>query len=281
MKKFVLTATALSMLIAPAHAQLLGNGSLTGGLGQAIDINSTISRTTDTVRTTTRGAIEGSAATNGDQSVESNSGRVEARRNAEANAAANLTQLATTPIGSMTGSASGSGNASESGEASAQLIGTDALRGSASSTVGAAQSATNPVIGQARDAVAMAPSMVPAAPAIPGGTVSSEGSASGEGLANLMSTPLAVAGSAAGSANGATSIAPGMMVVSPEGLPVGEVREIVANSQGQVEQVLISNGNAEQTIPAGNLTASGGALIFGQGKAEAETNPQEDEGEEA
>ena len=118
---------------------------------------------------------------------------------------------------------------------------------------------------------------MPAAPGTVGGSASGEGSTAGEGSASLISAPLAVAGSAAGAASGATSIAPGMPVVSPEGLPVGNVREIVANSRGEVEQVLVSNGDVEQMIPAADLGASGSALFMGQGNAAVGGEPEEDE----
>lgn len=284
MKRFMTATAALALISVPAQAQLLGSGPLTGGLGSVLDINSTISRPTDTLRTVTSGTVEGSAATDGSHSVDRNSGRVEARRNADITGAAAIDQLVATPIAPVGANASGNGNASGSGNAQAQLIGTDAVgsiagaaAGRAQGAVGTAQAASASLVGQVHGAAGTLPGAVPAAPGMIGGSASGEGSAEGEGSASLMSTPLAVAGSAAGAASGATSIAPGMPVVTPAGLPVGEVREIVANSRGEVEQVLVSNGDFEQMVPAANLGAGGSALVMGQGNAEAGTGPEEDE----
>lgn len=284
MKRFMTATAVLTLISVPAQAQLLGTGPLTGGLGSALDINSTISRPADTLRTVTRGTVEGSAATDGSHSVDRNSGRVEARRNADITGAAAIDQLVTTPIAPVGANANGSGSASGSGNAQAQLIGTDAIGSIAGAATGqthaaaaTAQSASASLVGQVRGAAGSLPGAVPAAPGTVGGSASGEGSTAGEGSASLISAPLAVAGSAAGAASGATSIAPGMPVVSPEGLPVGNVREIVANSRGEVEQVLVSNGDVEQMIPAADLGASGSALVMGQGNAAVGGEPEEDE----
>lgn len=76
-----------------------------------------------------------------------------------------------------------------------------------------------------------------------------------------MSMPLTVAGTAAGMASGAANVSPGMPVVTPQGAPIGKVRQIVANLRGEVEQVIVSKGGTLYSIPAGNLAASGNALI--------------------
>src|SRR3546814_9795081 len=119
MKKLLIATSALTLAAMPANAQLLGNGSLTGGLGSALDLGTTISRTTETINTTTRGAVNGSAAPDGEQSVDRRSGRVEARHNADIAGAANVTQLATTQTLQIGATASGDGSASgEIGRAS-------------------------------------------------------------------------------------------------------------------------------------------------------------------
>ncbi|WP_428028052.1 hypothetical protein [Altererythrobacter sp.] len=277
MKKLLIATTALTLAAMPAQAQLLGGGGgltggLAGGIGSGLDLGSTISRTTDTVNSTTRGAVRGNAATDGSQSVDRRSGRVEARRSADVAGAANVAQLVNTPIAPMSANANGSGNASGSGEAQAQLIGTDAVQsltgsatGQASATVNSAQSVATQAVAQTHGAVASIPTGLPAT----SGSANGEGSAEGQGSAGLTSSPLAVAGSAAGAAQGAAAIAPGMPVVSPEGMPIGEVRQIVANSRGEVEEVVVSNGDAMHTIPAADLTANGGALVTGEGSAAA------------
>lgn len=282
MKKLLIAATALTLVTTPAHAQLLGGGGgLTGGLGSTLDLNSTISRTTDTLRNTTRGAVSGDAATEGSQSVDRRSGRVEARRSANVNGAASVAQLADTPIGALAGSASGTGNASGNGAAQAQLIGTDALRSTAGNAVGrvrdsagTARNLVTPVVDRARNAAPALPGSLP----MTGASANGEGSATGAGSASLVSTPLAVAGSAAGAAQGAFAVAPGMPVLTPEGLPIGEVREIVANSRGQIEQVVVEGEDSLMAIPAGDLSANAGALVFGEASAEATS---EDASEEA
>lgn len=363
MKKLLIAATALTLFTTPAHAQLLGSGSLTGGLGSALDLNSTISRTTDTLRSTTRGAASGDAATEGSQSVDRRSGRVEARRSANVNGAASVAQLAETPIGAIAGSAGGTSNAAGNGEAQAQLIGTDALGsaagnavGRARDTAGNARTLVSPMVDQARNAVPAQPGSVPmlgasangegsgegqgsaslvtnpipnaliapfaasttgngnasgngaasaqligadtvsslvttaegqaagaaqlassvpgrlpTAPALPTASVTGEGSGDGETTASFMSTPFAVAGSAAGAAQGMTAISPGMAVVSPEGVPMGQVKQIVANNRGEVERVLVSDGDTQHFIPVGDLSASGNALVAAQGMATAMT----------
>lgn len=279
MKKLLIATTALALTASPAYAQLLGGG-LGGGLGSTLDISGTISRTTSSIDSTTRGAVNGSIATEGNQSVDRRSGKVEARRSADIAGAVSVAQLANTPIAPIGADASGSGNASGNGEAQAQLIGTDAVGsvagnavGQARATAGSAQGLAASAVGRARGAVSSLPGSVPTG----SGSVSGEGSGSGEGSASLMSTPLAVAGSAAGAAQGATSISPGMPVVSPEGLPIGKVRQIVANSRGQVQEVVVSNGDVTQTIPAANLAGSGKVLIAGEGSADAGTSDSGDE----
>ena len=114
---------------------------------------------------------------------------------------------------------------------------------------------------------------MPSAGAMPG---SASGSAGGNGSAGLMAMPLAVAGSAAGAGEGMAMIMPGMPVMAPNGAQLGRVREIVANSRGEVQQVVVSNGNALRTIPAGNLAASGNALVEGSGNAIVTKAPAQD-----
>ena len=71
------------------------------------------------------------------------------------------------------------------------------------------------------------------------------------------------AGSAAAAGQGAATVAPGMPVMTPEGASLGEVRQIVANGRGEVEQVVVKQGNVTRTLPAGMFSASGNALVAG------------------
>lgn len=264
MKNFLIAASILSIAAVPAQAQLLGGGGITGGLGSSLDLSGTLSRTTETVRGTTEGSLRGSAQTRGEQSVDKRSGRVKANRSANADGSASATQIVDAPILPMGASASGSGNASGEGSAEAQLIGTDAVRAVSGSAVGQARGAVSSASGMAgataaqlRSAAASQAGNIPTG----GGAASGSGSASGNGSASLMSMPLTVAGTAAGMASGTANISPGMPVVSPQGAPIGKVRQIVANSRGEVEQVIVSKGGTLHSIPAGNLAASGNALI--------------------
>jgi hypothetical protein len=115
---------------------------------------------------------------------------------------------------------------------------------------------------------------------LPVSNVTGAASGNGSGSADLTSAPLAVAGSAAATGNGTFAVEPGMMIMSPEGVPLGKVREVVANGRGQIEQVVMTAKGARSVIPAGNLAASGNALIFAQtegsaGQVESDTMPAE------
>lgn len=266
MKKLLLAASALTLFAAPpAHAQLLsgsGLGSITGSATGAIG---PISRMpTDTLRSTTRGAVRGDANTRGSQKVDRKSGSVAVDRSVDGSLDATTSQLLDTPAGSANGTASGSGNAAGSGSANAQLIGTDAVRGAAQDVVGRGRdTATNarnlatPAVGSARDRVTGAI----------GQAGSLTGAEQGAGSASGMvgNDFLAVAGSGAADGEGAFAVAPGMPVMLPSGEKLGEVRQIVADKRGQVQQVLVEARDRTVTVPAANLAGSGNALLMGQG----------------
>jgi len=105
MKNFLIAASILSLATVPAHAQLLGGGGITGGLGSSLDLSGTLSRTSETVRSTTEGSLRGSAQTRGEQSVDRRSGRVKANRSANADGSASATQIVDAPILPMGASA--------------------------------------------------------------------------------------------------------------------------------------------------------------------------------
>lgn len=282
MKKTLIAATALTLasaaFSAPAHAQLLGGGGLGGTIGGTVgsvsDVAPTVRGTTSTIRSTTNSAVRGSARTEGSQSVDRRSGRVEANRSADGNVTGSVTQLATTPIGAVGGSATGEGSASGNGNAESQLIGTDAARRAAQQTVGQARNLAAPLVQQARQAPGAATNTVGGM-----GSASGEGSASGSGngSVNLAGSTLAAAGSVAAAGQGMTAISPGMPVIAPNGEQLGRVRQVIANNRGRVQQVLVENRNGEFFMPAGNLTASGNALFAGSGSASGGTQPTEDQ----
>lgn len=279
MKKLILTAGAASIIaLVPgaASAQLLGGG---GGLGGGIGgtLNSTIGSTIDTATRSVRGTVDstvtGSAATDGEQSVDARGGSVSASRSANGSIAGSTASLADLPVPALGSMASGSANgqASGSGNANAQLVGTDAVTGTLAPVAGQARSAAGRAVGTARGLANSAPT--PGVPSLGGASASGEGS--GSGSASLMSTPLAVAGTAAAAGSGAASVAPGMPVMTTEGASLGEVRQVIADSRGQVQQVVVQQGRVTRTLPAGMFSASGGALFAGnaEGAAEAGNEP--------
>lgn len=286
MKNLLIAATALTLFSAPANAQLLGgSGGLGGGLGGSIgsagSIGTPLRGTLDNVRSTTRSSTRGAAdvagSTEGSQNADVRSGDVGANRSANAGGSANLTQLASNPIAPIGGTASGSGSAQGNGNANAQLLGTDAVTGIAQSGVSqvrnsaaAARGLATPAIGQVRNAAGNAVTSATSAPGnLPVGNVMGGASGGGSGSADLTSGPLAVAGSAAATGQGAFAVEPGMMIMSPEGVTLGKVREVVANGRGQIEHVVMTAKGARSVIPAGNLAASGNGLILAQGEGSA------------
>ncbi|WP_435417064.1 hypothetical protein WAB17_09205 [Parerythrobacter aurantius] len=269
MKKLILAAGFLALVPSAASAQLLGGGGLGGSLGGTLggNIGSTVDTTTRTVRSTVDSTARGS--TEGEQSVDARRGRVEARRSASGSANASSASLADLPIPPVfTGSASGEGSAS--GNAGAQLIGTDAVTGAAAPLVGQARSIAEGAAARTTSAAQGAASRVPS-PALPG--LAGSGSAAGSAMGSIAATPLAVAGSAAGAAGGTASVAPGMPVMTPDGAPLGKVREVVADSRGRVQQLVVQQGNVVRTLPAGMFSASGNALIAGSAQGEGDTAP--------
>lgn len=265
MKHVLLTVSAAALLSTGAHAQLLGGGGLGGSLGGTIDgtLNTTIDRTTQTVR----GTVDGSVATQGDETVDARNGRVSTRRSANGSVSgstASLADLAIPPLAGET-SAQGSANANANGSADAQLIGTDAVTGTLAPVASRARNAGQSAAGRANGT---ATGLLGGASQL-GGSASGEGSASGNAQGSILSSPLAVAGSAASQARGAATVSPGMPVVTPDGASLGKVREVVADGRGNVQQVVVKQGRVTRTLPAGMFSAQGGALVAGQASGQA------------
>lgn len=270
MKKLLITTSILAFAALPAQAQLLGGGGITGGLGSSLDLSGTLSRTGETIGGATQGTLGGRASTQGEQSVDRRSGAVKANRKANAEGSASASQVADTAILPIGASASGTGNASGEGNAEAQLLGTDALHSAsvamvekATGAVGTASGLAGATSEKLRNNAAPSLGTAPTA----GGSASGSGSAAGNGSAALASMPLTIAGTTAGMANGATNITPGMPVMTSQGAQVGKIREIVANSRGEVEHVVIANGDALYSSPATNLAADSNALIVTEASA--------------
>lgn len=282
MKKLLLAASLLALVPATANAQLLGGGGLGGGLGGSLGgtldttTGSTIDRTSRTVRGTAESTVNGTASTNGSQSVDARRGTVAADRSASGSltgSTASLADLVVPPMGGMA-NATGNGSASGQGSANAQLIGTDSVTGAvmpaAQGAQGLAVNAASTASGTANGMVSNTP--MPGMPSLPTtGAVNGNGSGSADGNGNAaFANPLlAAAGSAAAAGQGAATVAPGTPVMTPEGASLGEVRQIVANGRGEVEQVVVTQGNVTRTLPAGMFSASGNALVAGNASGNA------------
>lgn len=268
MKAILLAATAVTLGIAPAQAQLLGgSGGLTGGLGSGVNLSGTIASTTQTLRSASSGAAGGNVSAEGDQSVDRRSGRIEARRSARVDSAANIAQLVDTPVGAVGAIFNGSGSAAAEGGAEASLIGTDSLRPVAAGAVGAARSTAATARGAAQS---LSPALgnLPAPPtAIASGSGAANGNASGSGSVSALAAPLTIAGSAASTAAGAIAIAPGTLVFDTAGEKLGKVREVVANARGRVQEVVVASRQGALAIPVSQLSASGSALVVSEAAA--------------
>ncbi|MBL0966688.1 hypothetical protein [Blastomonas sp. UPD001] len=273
MRKILIAAVTCALIPVSAQAQLLGGGGLGGGLGGSLGgtlggtlgggtlggglerpVGDTLERTTRTVR----GSAEAKGSTSGTQSVDARRGTVSAQRSADGSVLASTTSLAdivAPPAGAMT-EAQGSGAASGQGSASAQLIGTDAVTGTVAPIVQGTRARAGEAVSSVRGA---------ARPAGATATGSGAGSANG----SLLAGPLAVAGSAAAAGQGAAMVSRGMPVTLPDGSSLGKVKELVANGRGEVEQVVVKQGNVTRALPAGMFSASGDALVLTQASGTA------------
>jgi len=281
MKTLLIAASAITLLADPAQAQLIGgSGGLGGGLGGTIGgtlgggtIGSglpDVGPTVDRVRSSTRGMVDGTASTSGDQTLDRRSGRVDANRSVDANGSASIGQVVGSSIAPVSGSASGSSSASGQSSASAQLIGTDAVRGIAGEGVSQARGAAAAGQSLAGSAAGQAQGAANGATGSLAGSASGSGSAAGNATSNIAGSTLAAAGSSAASGNGAFAVQPGMDVLSPGGEKIGEVRQVVADSRGQVREVIVAQGNREAPVPAANLQGSGSALYAVQASAQSD-----------
>ena len=55
-----------------------------------------------------------------------------------------------------------------------------------------------------------------------------------------------------------------MPVTLADGSSLGKVKEIVANSRGEVEQIVVKQANVTRSLPAGMFSASGNALVLAE-----------------
>jgi hypothetical protein len=266
MKKFLIASATLAFIAVPAQAQLGGSlGGVLGGSGAgSIGIGSmpSLPNPPEMRDLPVRGAVDGAARGSGSAQADRRSGRVDASGEGRGNGAANLNAP-------LLG-ASGSGSAAGSGSASAQLIGTDHARAVAQSTRGTAQGAAQGAAGTAADLAATGQAAGNSATGY-AGSIAGSAVASGQGSASGMFSgaagQLALAGSAAAAGNGMFAVDKGMPVLTPDGEKIGKVREVLADSRGQVQALLVKVDGEKAVIPAAQFSGSGNAVVSAMGEA--------------
>lgn len=274
MRSMIAFTTALLLSAAPASAQILGGGggglggmlggSLNGSIGGTLGGAGGVGGTLDSVRSGTSGTLRGAGSSTGSQSVDRKAGRVKADRSASANGSGDATQSLTGPASALTGNASASGNASAGGSLDAQLLGTDAVRGTAEGVKSSASQAQGNATQETRDAAVQGQGQsqgLIGAPSSLTGTLTGSGNAAGSSTAGGASGPLTGSASGSGSGNGALTVAKGMPVLSPDGERIGRVRQVITNARGEAEQLLVKVDGQLATLPAANFSASGNAVM--------------------
>lgn len=262
MKTLLITSTAIMLFATPASAQLLGGGGLTGGLGGSL--GGTLGGSMGQIGGMTGGTLSGAARTSGSQHVDRKSGSVAADRSVGGTLGGTVGQTLDTPARSVTGSASADGSADAGVNGNAQLIGTDAVRGTVASTRSAVDGTTRSAVGEVKAAAngtAKATGEMAA-----GGNGTAQGSGGGAG--SLGGSGLAAAGSGAAAATGGFAVAPGMDIRSASGQAIGSVRQVVADAHGNVQSLLVEVDNRTATLPASNFSADGDALVSAMGSGE-------------
>ncbi len=278
MKTLFIAASAIALLAVPAQAQLLGgSGGLGGMVGGTLGGGfPEIGGTLDSVGGSVGSTLDSSASTSGDQQVDRRSGSVRANRRADASSSASVAPLVDNPVAPITGQASGSGSAAGEGSANAQLIGSDAIGGlaaqgvtQAQGTAAAGQSVAGGLVSSAQGTAGQAAGNAGSVAGSASGSASGSGSTAGSLGSSLSNATLAAAGSSAANGSGAFAVAPGMDVFGAGGQKIGEVSQVVANSQGTVSEVVVEQSGREVAIPAGSLQGNGSALYAADGSAAA------------
>ena len=284
------TATALIAVANPASAQILGGisgGSSGGGSAGVLggvsmpsmpEPMSMPSRSADTV---TRGSATGNASGSATKTINPRTGKANAQGSAQGSGSGSLTQNLNTPLNSATATGSGSGSAAGSIGGDAQLIGTDAVRGTlhqtrdkAGNTVTTYRDHAGNFVTATRD---KAGNLVSSSSSVSG---SASGSASS--MFSGMSHNLALDGSAASNAAGSFDIKPGASLFDTNGEKIGKVREVFADGSGHVKGLLVKSGDTMALLPASSFAANGNALVTvlsaaqiasaGQGQANGAAN---------
>lgn len=273
MKAILLTTAAALIAVAnPASAQILGglSGGGSGGILGGVSMPSMpsmpdrMSMPTRSVDTITRGSATGNASGSTTKSVNPRSGEASARGSAQGSGSGSLTQSLDTPLKSVAATGSGSGSAAGSIGGDAQLIGTDAVRGTlhqtrdkAGNTVTTYRDHAGNFVTATRD---RAGNLVASTSSASG---SAQGSAAGSasGMFSGLSHNLALDGSAAGDAAGTFDVKPGTQLYGLGGEKIGKVREVYADGSGRVRGLLVKSGDTTALLPASNFAASGNALV--------------------
>ena len=269
--KAILLTTAAALIAAanPASAQILGgiSGGGSGGILGGVSMPSMpdpMSMPTRSVDTVTRGGATGNASGSATKSVSPRTGKASAQGNAQGSGSGSLTQSLDTPLNSVAATGSGSGSAAGSIGGDAQLIGTDAVRGTlhqtrdkAGNTVTTYRDHAGNFVTATRDE---AGNLVASTSSASG---SAQGSAAGSanGMFSGLSHNLALDGSAAGDAAGTFDVKPGTQLYDLSGEKIGKVREVYADGSGRVKGLLVKSGDTTALLPASNFAASGNALV--------------------
>jgi hypothetical protein len=140
------------------------------------------------------------------------------------------------------------------------LIGTDAVRSIAGSVAGQAQATGQAAAQQGNPVVQSLLGQVGAA----SGAAQAASSASG----SFASSPLTLAGSLAAQGQGALSVERGTSIFAPDGRLIGSVSGVVANAQGEVEQLIVTVDGARATLPSSYFQTSGSGLVSAAGEGQ-------------
>lgn len=274
MRTLLIASAAMLFTAMPAHAQLLGGGGLGGGLGGTLggSLGGTLNggplgSTMDSVEGTATGSVRGSGSASAHKSVDRKSGKVHAdgagSGSLTGNAAGNLTSATAPLAGNVSGTATGRAKGKGSASADGQLIGTDAVRNSTASAKGMAMGASDTALTATGSAVDTLSGTASAT-----GNLAGSAAANGSGAAQGAASNLALAGSIASSADGAFSVSKGMPVNAPDGSRIGTVRKVISDARGNVQSLVVKAKGETATLPAGNFTASGNALVSAAGRGE-------------
>ena len=260
MKNLIASTFTIALIIAaPASAQLLGgSGGMGGTLGGTLGADP-IGRTAGSI--TGQGDITNS--TRLDRNIDTRSGKVDADAESSSNANGSLLGTADLPNSALRSSADGSASSSAKGNASADLIGADAIRSTTGQVVGTARNAAGGARSTASGAVSNVANRASNAGSLAG---SAAGSGSAMAMGNLGQ--LAASGSTAANAGGMFAVEPGMQVQDPKGRVLGHVQSVRQTGAGVVQSVIVEAGNRTAELPAANFAGSGNVLVTAMSKGD-------------